>query len=108
VQRHSRDNVAIAPDAREIIAEFSRNPCGSATSFIDAIVHRCASLAVVRRAEQTETARADSESRILATKLFLGEFAFPAAVARHGAIFGGFGQSRFAARFFATGVRESA
>jgi hypothetical protein len=69
--------------------EYSKNPCGSAIFFIDAIASRAASDAVARRASGPKKPRADSESRILATKLFFGEFAFRATPARHDGFFDG-------------------
>jgi hypothetical protein len=62
------------------------------------ILHRCDRASTRdachrRLREQPKTARADSESRILATKLFLENFAFHAQVARHDAFFAGSQQS---------------
>jgi hypothetical protein len=74
---------------RERSIEYSKNPCGSAIFFIDAIARRTAFDAVARRASGPKKPRADSESEILATKLFLGEIAFCATPARHDGFFGG-------------------
>jgi hypothetical protein len=92
-RRHRQDNAAIARDTRKTIIKFSRNPCGPATFFIDAIARRCATHVIGGCARQPKTPRADSESRILAIKLFLENFAFHAQVARHDAFFAGSRQS---------------